>query len=305
MAFKTNNLNYAFNVEYYSVKKVNDANNSLLTIKTDSEICYCNEDDSFELQTCYPGLLVGIGSLHGSDRKEEIELGFSFDYVTGSPYIPGSSVKGLLRNAFKHEDYIRAMIDDDIVDVAKLENEIFEGTNEAGDIPVPLRDVFYDSFPTTTGRLMAKEAITPHGDDLQSPTPISLVKVKPNVRFKFSFRLHDGIVSASKKRELFKSIIKDFGIGAKTNVGFGVFTDVDENKPFIEGKAVEHNQTNERRRQNENHPSSYRSSSNSVIKCTDCGKEYTLSDFEEKQKTEQGWTYTRCRDCRNKRRNNS
>ena len=305
MAFNTKNLNYAFNVEYYSINDVNDANNSLLMIRTDAKDCYCNEDDSFELQTCYPGLLVGIGNVHGSDRKEEIELGFSFDYVTGSPYIPGSSVKGLLRSAFAHEDDIHFALGDENIDVEKLKNEIFEGRNGDADIPVPQRDVFYDSFPVTQGRLMAKEAITPHGDELTSPIPIALVKVRPNVIFKFSFGLHDGIITAEKKRALFKTIIKDFGVGAKTNVGFGVFAEVDKNKPFVESKPASRPQPeNKSFRNGQQRAQARSSSSNTVIKCVDCGKEYTLSDYEEKQKNEQNYTYTRCRSCRDKRKRN-
>lgn len=64
----------------------------------------------FELQTVYPGLLIGIGIAHGFNGKGEAALGLCLDYVTGMPYIPGSSVKGVLRSAFRHPEYIREIL---------------------------------------------------------------------------------------------------------------------------------------------------------------------------------------------------
>lgn len=55
---------------------------------------------SFKLQTTYPGLLTGIGMAHATGMEGEGKLGMVFDYTSGLPYIPGSSVKGLLRSVF-------------------------------------------------------------------------------------------------------------------------------------------------------------------------------------------------------------
>ena len=237
---KTKNLNYAFNVEYYNgsdfdkKKDYSKKNEELVNIAT-TNTSYKNSAYTFTLQTRYPGLLVGVGNAHGSGGVGDIDLGFSFDYVTGCPYIPGSSVKGIMRSAFKHPDYIKSIIGEK--DISCLEDEIFEGIkerrrNEKGEeiieyIPVSLRDVFYDAFPETNGRIIAIENITPHGDLTKNPNPLTLLKVKPNVKFNFSFKLSDGLISASQKLGLFKQIITDLGAGAKTNVGFGVFTDTD------------------------------------------------------------------------------
>ena len=49
----------------------------------------------------------------------------------------------------------------------------------------------------------------------------------PNVVFKFSFDLKDSKslnITKKQKEELFKSIILDLGVGAKTNVGYGALT---------------------------------------------------------------------------------
>jgi len=194
---------------------------------------------SFLLQVQYPGLLIGLGYAHQStslngDIRGDLALGFSFDYVTGVPYIPGSSVKGVLRNAFTPENrgYVQAFVGDG-VDVAQLELEIFGSTREDEDTA---GDIFFDVFPSpdtprvnTDGLcyLLDTDVITPHGEGLSStPNPLSFVKVKPGVVFDFRFQLHDGMITAAKKRALFKQILKDFGIGAKTNVGFGVLDEV-------------------------------------------------------------------------------
>ena len=55
---------------------------------------------SFKLQTVYPGLVTGIGMAHATGMEGEGKLGMTFDYTSGLPYIPGSSVKGLLRSMF-------------------------------------------------------------------------------------------------------------------------------------------------------------------------------------------------------------
>ena len=55
---------------------------------------------SFELKTVYPGLITGIGMAHATGMEGEGKLGMTFDFTSGLPYIPGSSVKGLLRSMF-------------------------------------------------------------------------------------------------------------------------------------------------------------------------------------------------------------
>lgn len=55
---------------------------------------------SLEFKTTYPGLVMGTGYTHGIGAVGEFKIGFHFDYTTGLPIIPGSSVKGLIRSAF-------------------------------------------------------------------------------------------------------------------------------------------------------------------------------------------------------------
>jgi len=211
-------------------------------------------NNSFDLKTTYPGLLIGSGYNHEvGDIKEELKLGFFFDYTTGLPLIPGSSVKGLLRSVFplssdddkmekdiQKEEYIKELLEElkienyDKIDISNLELEIFEGvkSKEASKnkpkerfFPVSERDIFFDAYPISVSDdgLFSDDYITPHSDPLKNPVPLRFLKVSPGVTFKFNFDLKDGIITKIQKRQLFRKILLDFGIGAKTNVGYGQF----------------------------------------------------------------------------------
>lgn len=222
----------------------------------------------FILETIYPGLLIGSGAAHesgGTDKDNELKLGLSFDYTTGLPVIPGSSLKGLLRSMFplsvkkgktKEEEaeleksyrtprreYIRSILNKgDELDVDLLEKVIFEGIDVNGKeadgyLPIYERDIFFDAFPTRSAKcLLDNDYITPHiidGDPMsvfKNPTPIQFIKVLSGVKFEFRFDLKPtrigGIeITAENKEKLFKEILTTVGIGAKTNVGYGQFTD--------------------------------------------------------------------------------
>ena len=269
---KSKNMNYRFNVEYYKdlkyiyyigqknhdeekkadeqelKKRDNEIENfefsscpaiyKLLKKKTESSW------KSFELYTAYPGVLIGTGNPHEISMENAIKCGFSFDYVTGLPYIPGSSIKGMLRSFFPKEGsadeqekqaYITEVLKNTGVTfetesdekvktvIANLKKNLFEG-----------RDVFFDAFPVVDinqrEKLLAKEYITPHKEKFKNPKPINLIKIKPGVKICFMFSLNDFDfdtyhITADQKEYVLKQIILDMGVGAKTNVGFGIMTE--------------------------------------------------------------------------------
>ena len=65
-----------------------------------SRLKQCNGYVPITMYVTYPGLLAGIGYPHDSQVKGPIDGGFFFDYVTGLPVIPGSTLKGVLRSCF-------------------------------------------------------------------------------------------------------------------------------------------------------------------------------------------------------------
>lgn len=199
-----------------------------------------------------PGLLIGSGLAHGLPGSEEdVKTGLQFDYTSGLPVIPGSSVKGVIRSAFPtiKEDkeqsneadaeklnYIKSLIADipefsalglEDKDILELGNQMFNH----GDI---FADALLVGYGTRTkqqspvNQVLAEDYITPHtGGPLAQPIPIKIVKVAPGVTFAFCFKFNvtkigTKEVTAEMKESLCTAILQDLGIGAKTNVGYGV-----------------------------------------------------------------------------------
>jgi len=240
------NLNLLFNKEYYQRLGKPDFHNDV--IKANKELIHARFDyekdfvklpvddiQSFVLKTVYPGLLIGSGNPHGAgdigDCDEDVNMGFSFDYVSGQPFIPGSSVKGVLRSHFKYHTYAVAEIlrgngyaDIDEKTVKELEKEIFDNS-----------DVFFDAVVRrgdAQGKLLDFDFITPHSSATKNPVPIRIIKVVPDVQFEFRFGISDKEINgigftAEQIMRLFQELILLFGAGAKTNVGYGIFETAD------------------------------------------------------------------------------
>lgn len=201
----------------------------------------------FRLTTTYPGLLIGAGYAHYAIKSEgensDYQLGFFFDHTLGIPIIPGSTVKGVLKNVFPKSrsdkrkeklNYINDLVEKELEITGELITEknweeiFFENGN-----------VFFHAFPIAINennidnekKLFAEDAITPHhpGDPdaiFKEPIPLKFIKVPAGVTFKFQFRINDynkdGIkLSSENILNVFKQILLDFGICAKRNVGYG------------------------------------------------------------------------------------
>ena len=203
-----------------------------------------------------PGLLIGSGLAHGLPGSEEdVKTGLQFDYTSGLPVIPGSSVKGVIRSAFPtiKEDkeqsneadaeklnYIKGLIADipefsalrlEDKDILELGNQMFNH----GDVFADALLVGYGTRMKQHGpvkQVLAEDYITPHtGGPLAQPVPIKIVKVAPGVTFAFCFKFSETkmgakVVSASMKKALCSAILQELGVGAKTNVGYGVLKEV-------------------------------------------------------------------------------
>lgn len=255
---KVNNINLIFNKLYYEqlapgnskqfeedVKKKNEM--IFLQKFKDSDFSACQELEKhfgesfkkFRLKTDYPGLLIGTGNPHGSGAvASDIKCGFSFSYVTGQPYLPSSGVKGILRSSFADRrpaviDFLSKILKNESIcdkDIEELDKDIFEGS-----------DIFLDAVlakGSKDGRVLGADYITPHypldKNLMKNPNPIHIIKILPGVTFEFRFILHhatlpSGIeISAENKQELFRMLLCYFGVGAKTNVGYGILLPVSD-----------------------------------------------------------------------------
>ena len=190
-----------------------------------------------ELEVLYPGLITGVGIQHEASVEGELKLGLHFDYTYGFPVVYGSSVKGMLKSYFE-EVYSGSY------DARKLSLDIFEGIGPDGN-PKSIydRDIFYDAVivrPDADDRVLTIDSLAPHGgtghdDPFANPVPISFAKIAPGVTIRFRFDLKDSkdasgavVLSAEAKLNLFIEMLTTFGVGAKTNVGYGQLKCSDE-----------------------------------------------------------------------------
>jgi CRISPR-associated RAMP protein, cmr6 family len=195
---------------------------------------------SFTAKVQYPGLVVGMANptmnsiKEGSSQKnEEFKTGFTFDYVSGLPYIPGSSIKGILRESIKKykEDVSKYLDIEENIDlsISNLIDMLFgddQGSNECSNAEAFKRDVFFDAMIIDGDKnkyILKEDFITPHFE-FENPKPIRILALKSEVKIKFYFMMKRdeiGGVACHKRFDLYKGLLLDLGVGAKTNTGYG------------------------------------------------------------------------------------
>jgi CRISPR type III-B/RAMP module RAMP protein Cmr6 len=167
-------------------------------------------------------LVIGLG------LPSPIETGFLFDRCTGSPYLPGSSVKGALRAAAR-------LVQQDELPGEKgfwssnLER-IFGPEITPGSIPQTGKAIFYDAFPTAWPMLEV-DVLTPHygayyregvaPGDWDDPVPVPFLAVAPGTSFHFYMRAEKA--DFDQLAMLLDTALDWLGIGAKKASGYGVF----------------------------------------------------------------------------------
>lgn len=187
---------------------------------------------SFELVT-QGRLVVGLG------LPQPVETGFLLDRLTGCPYLPGSSVKGVLRHA------ARRVAADDLPIEGQPDATVYWRDNmrrlfgpeiEVGATPARGELACYDAFPNRWPTVEV-DVLTPHqgayytGEseslpaDWNDPTPVPFLTVAPGTRFVFHFRLRDDAPADEWKslESLLRQGLEWLGIGGKTSSGYGVF----------------------------------------------------------------------------------
>lgn len=187
--------------------------------------------------------------ISGLGMGHVLETGFVWHRTLGVPYLPGSSVKGLIRawadpkpdkdgNPCGYGDpqawdekYKRLFGDSKDMGAGCL--IVFDAIPESKpnlevDIMNPHYGDYYSKKPIKIKSANGKEQTidTPPADYL-SPNPIFFLTVASDVPFKFALAPRPGIGSSTDLTNgynLLKEALDNIGIGAKTAVGYGYFT---------------------------------------------------------------------------------
>lgn len=162
-------------------------------------------------------LVCGIGDEH------PLENSLRFDHCTGLPYVPASSIKGVAR--------FTAEYDMETDEPGKnMETGLFGSEGSRGSVQ------FWDGFPTTVPELKIdimnnhfqeyytddSGQIAPSDD--MNPVPIFFMVVASASQFSFPVVARkDG--DLSRAVEFLKQALSEWGVGAKTSLGYGMFSD--------------------------------------------------------------------------------
>lgn len=219
--------------EWYdnSEKIIKDKLESLHRNQRDYLLSFPEKDyEVIELKaTTRTPLITGIGQPHPN------EVSMVFDYMLGIPYIPASSIKGLLRfttivkelkdNAEKYNN-LHTINDEEIEEIKYY----FGGQSNEGAV------VFLDAYPEQVPKLHI-DIMNPHyGEyyqegkapaDYLEPTPIKFLTVARKTTFIFRVIIHKHKQNYERLRQSVKTILEEAltkeGIGAKTALGYGLF----------------------------------------------------------------------------------
>jgi len=184
-------------------------------------------------------LIIGLG------EPSPYETGITLDFLTGLPIIPGSALKGIARRAaimILSGDTDVLPYGEEFEKLAKEYDqdervvEIFGTQDRKGKV------IFMDAYPVEwKNGLFRVDIMNPHYGpyyesegkeppaDWYNPVPVPYLTVNTDVKYLF--------VLASKKEnsdllntavEWLKFALKNIGVGAKGNQGYGVF-EVDAN----------------------------------------------------------------------------
>jgi CRISPR-associated protein Cmr6 len=188
-----------------------------------------------ELVSTQP-LVLGLGLPHPT------ETALILDRLTGSPFIPGSSLKGVLRHAahLAADGGLAVDLHPDAPSYWKQHlHRIFGPPIGEGETPAIGQAIFYDAFPSTWPAL-ALDILTPHHTgyysdpsrppgDWEEPTPVPFLTVEPGTRFGFAFgpRRSASLTAddLTALRQLLVTGLDWLGIGGKAaSQGFGTFS---------------------------------------------------------------------------------
>jgi CRISPR-associated protein Cmr6 len=186
-------------------------------------------------------LVVGLGD----ESVYETSIRLHRNY--GVPYIPGSALKGVAKHwtILKIAEKLDASvgkIQEWLEGNEEKDVSIYVGTTEItfdeirkifGTQEFEGNIVFFDAFPNPDEIALELDVMNPHyqpyyttGEapgDWYQPTPIFFLTVPKGVKFEFAIMSRDDEDLIKKAKSLLVEALKEFGVGAKTSLGYGRF----------------------------------------------------------------------------------
>jgi CRISPR-associated protein Cmr6 len=167
-------------------------------------------------------LVIGLG------LPSPLETGFLFDRLTGCPYLPGSSVKGLLRATARLVQHGEIAGDKDFWE--KNLDRIFGPEINPDSPPRTGEAIFYDAFPARWP-VLEVDVLTPHygkyyredvaPGDWDNPVPVAFLAIAAGTPFHFYIQAESE--DSAQLADVLSIGLDWLGIGAKKSAGYGVF----------------------------------------------------------------------------------
>ncbi|BBJ28674.1 type III-B CRISPR module RAMP protein Cmr6 [Athalassotoga saccharophila] len=227
--FSVSNIKFDFNEEILNV-----LNKRLLEIQND----FKNRNYKvIAKQFVIKGkMVIGLGN------ESVYETGMTLHHVFGFPYIPGQSIKGVVRSYIINEIFDKseeeALKDELFCYIfGSPENSFYKKATEG-------KMIFFDAYPSTKPRLKV-DILNPHYQpyyiennkfpvDYYNPIPVFFLTIDNNTQFyfmvaikgdakieEFKTKVHSDDTVINYVLKNIQKALKENGIGSKTTVGYG------------------------------------------------------------------------------------
>ncbi len=183
-------------------------------------------DGTWAVFTAESRFVTGLG------RSHPVENGFAWHPTLGAPYLPGSSIKGMVGAWAKEEGVTKEVAD-----------RLFGTSGQVGTACI------LDAIPIEPVGLEA-DVMTPHyagwseecpPGDWRSPTPIPFLVTAAGTSFLFGVMPRGGETKADMEmvEKWLREALEWAGAGAKTAVGYGRFSRNDEKRAGLKRQLSE------------------------------------------------------------------
>lgn len=207
----------------------------------------------------------------GTGETTPVEVGMKFDRNMGIPYIPASSIKGVVAYAYCVNYINQHQEDNTSFDTTEKGFTDLFGSRDGND---PKRGgfCFLDAYPVTSPKIVV-DIMNPHfgkyyegkqpPSETDNPVPIKFLSVEKGLKFEFK-----GFFISTNKKDIdklkndlikaFKTALGTIGIGAKTATGYGLFDTIEDQSKDLKieiskkQEKEERNKEEKRRQKQEN-----------------------------------------------------